>query len=130
MGRKAKVPYETKVKACEDYLNGICSVRQLSQSLKIDESVIRRWIYKYSANGASSLMTMNYNKTYSKEFKIKVVEEYLKGEISCDALRVKYDISSTSIIFVWIKKYNNHEELRNYDPVNHQKECNSKIQNK
>lgn len=42
MGRKAKVSYKTKIKACEDYLNGIFSINQLSQSLKIHESVIRR----------------------------------------------------------------------------------------
>lgn len=72
MGRKAKVSYETKIKACEDYLNGIFSINQLSQSLKIHKSVIRRWIYKYKENGASSLITANHNKTYSKESNIRI----------------------------------------------------------
>lgn len=116
MGRKAKVSYETKIKACEDYLNGIFSINQLSQSLKIHKSVIRRWTYKYKENGASSLITANHNKTYSKEFKIKIVEEYFKGGVSCDDLCVKYDIHSMSTILSWIKKYNNLEELRDYDP--------------
>ena len=99
MGRKSKVPYETKVKACEDYLNGTYSIRQLSQSLKTAEMVIRRWVYKYKENGASSLITAKHNKTYSKEFKIKIVEEYFKGGVSCDDLCIKYDIRSMSTIY-------------------------------
>ena len=40
MGRKAKFSYEDKLKACEDYLNGIASVSQIVESLGVKESIV------------------------------------------------------------------------------------------
>ena len=116
MGRKPKVSYEEKVKACEDYLNGIYSIRQLSQKYQVHRDIVRGWVNKNNANGAASLITSKHNKSYSKEFKIKVVEEYYEGGISAEDLCNKYSIPAKSTVLSWIKKYNNLEELKDYDP--------------
>lgn len=39
---------------------------------------------------------------YSKEFKAKVVKEYLTGRISYTGLATKYEISATSMIATWV----------------------------
>ena len=43
---------------------------------------------------------------YSKEFKIKVVKEFLKGDVSKVFLRRKYNILGHSTIQKWVIKYN------------------------
>ena len=45
---------------------------------------------------------------YTKEFKLKLVKEYLKGELGCKSLAKKYNIASTPLRG-WIKRYKEHE---------------------
>ena len=42
---------------------------------------------------------------YSYEFKLKVVQAYLKGEGGYEYLTQKYDISHHSLIETWVKAY-------------------------
>ena len=44
--------------------------------------------------------------TYSPDFKVQVVEEYLSSKTSYRALTKKYNIPDTKSIREWIKKYN------------------------
>ena len=44
-------------------------------------------------------------KRYSKEFKIKVVNELLEGSISIKGIAKKYDISSDSVVHRWLNGY-------------------------
>lgn len=50
------------------------------------------------------------NGSYSKEFKMKVVEEYVRGDGSSIDLEIKYDISS-GLLRKWIRMYNANREL-------------------
>jgi transposase-like protein len=47
---------------------------------------------------------------------MKVVKEYLSGNHSYFDLTIKYNIPSDSTIIAWVLKYNNHIELKDYDP--------------
>lgn len=44
---------------------------------------------------------------YTKELKLKLVKEYMKGNISVEVLANKYNISKTPL-YRWIKKYQEH----------------------
>lgn len=55
--------------------------------------------------------------TYSPDFKVQVVEEYLSSKTSYRALTKKYNIPDTKSIREWIKKYN--EFGKNYFYENH-----------
>ena len=114
MGRKTKFSYEDKLKACEDYINGIASVSQIAEKLKANERVVQRWINKYRMNGPESLMPKLKNSSYTKEFKIKAVEDYLSGGGSQEEICNKYQIPSHETLRKWIAKYNGHEELKDY----------------
>ena len=116
MGRKAKFSYEDKIKACEDYLNGIASVSQIAESLGVKESIVFEWINKYRMNGPESLMPKLKNSSYTKEFKIKAVEDYLSGGGSQEEICNKYQITSRSVLHNWIAKYNDLKELEDYIP--------------
>ena len=116
MGRKAKFSYEDKLKACEDYINGIASVSQIAEKLKANERVVQRWINKYRMNGPESLMPKLKNSSYTKEFKIKAVEDYLSGGGSQEEICNKYQITSRSVLRNWIAKYNDLKELEDYIP--------------
>jgi transposase-like protein len=48
---------------------------------------------------------MNYVNHYSEEFKLKVVHEVLRGEISKEGCRKKYGIKGHSTVLKWIRKF-------------------------
>ena len=119
MGRKQKYTVEQKVKACEDYLSNkksaIMIARELSMG-KYGRRKIYEWVYAYKINGSQIFEYKPKNTSYSKEFKEKVVKEYLSGKGSLESLANKYHIPISSTISGWIKKYNNHIELEDYNP--------------
>lgn len=119
MGRKAKYTYEQKLKACTEYLSGKKSTSQIVQELQMGKQgkvKVVLWAKMYRAYGAESLKDKTRNSKYTKEFKQKVVEEYLAGKGSLHELVIKYGIRSDSQIRQWISKYNRNEELKDYDP--------------
>jgi transposase-like protein len=115
MSRKEKVSKEIKIQACEDYIAGKGSFESIAKSIGLDRKTISGWYYRYKKHGAVVFEPTKRNKSYSKEFKMSVVREYLDGKYSSVGLSAKYNISD-SIIKNWINKYYNGIELKDYDP--------------
>lgn len=110
---------EQKIQACLEYLTNQKSAHELARELNLGKqgrNTIRVWAAKYSAHGNEAFDYTGKNATYSKAFKEKVVKEYLAGFGSPSNLCVKYKIRSRSQLMNWIIKYNNHMELKDYDP--------------
>jgi len=84
-------------------------------SIKSKQSV-RDWINAYQQEGVTALLPSNKNKTYTKEFKIMMVEKYIDGEMSLTDLCAKFGIKSHSTLHKWISLYNANRELKDYDP--------------
>ena len=113
---REKYSAQIKIDACERYLSGRSSGRELCQEYGFDSSVLREWAAKYRMHGAEAFWEQNGNKSYTREFKKMVVEEYLTSHISLLQLTAKYNISSTYTVRSWIKKYNSNMELKDYEP--------------
>ena len=117
MGRKAKCSAEEKVTAVEDYLNGIRGISEIMNDLDIkSKQSIYDWIAAYNKQGAVALLTRQGNRTYTSEFKLMMVREYLRGAGSFPELSAKYCIPGHSILQKWVKKYNSDMELKDYNP--------------
>ena len=58
---------------------------------------------------------MRKNNTYTPEFKIKLVKEYLKGGMSYNDLKSKYNIPSATPIKGWVKQYQEFGESSFYE---------------
>lgn len=119
MGRKAKYTKQQKVQACEDYLSGRKTAIQISVELnmgKRGDDRVRNWAKNYRANGHVIFDNKSANNRYSKEFKEMIVKEYLDGHGSSCDLSAKYGILKDDTVLNWVKKYNSHRELRDYDP--------------
>jgi transposase-like protein len=115
MGRKPKYSKEVKIKACQDYESGNISFVGIADEIGTTKEVVRRWYLKYKEHGPSAFETSNYNRSYSKEFKLSVIEEYTSGTHSQADLAAKYNISE-EVIRRWINKWYNGIEIKDYDP--------------
>ncbi|MBQ9037644.1 MAG: transposase [Erysipelotrichaceae bacterium] len=74
------------------------------------------WVRMYKKHGSEIFNDKPHNRSYSKEFKEKVVREYLAGHGSLSDLQIKYGIPSMETIRNWISMYNKHIEMKDYDP--------------
>lgn len=112
MGRKPKVLPEIKVAAAEDYLRGKKSVVKISNELSVNRTTVETWIRIYRSKGALGLLPKIKNNSYSKELKVKAIEEYLTGNGSLRDITMKYGMRSESQLRNWIMKYNGHEKIK------------------
>ena len=116
MGRKCIYSKELKIIMVKRYLSGEGSLYTLAKEMYCDHSVLRRWVKMYEAFGESAFDTSTTNASYTKEFKEKVVLDYLNEGGSYINLAIKYGLSSPSSIKRWVKDYNSHIELKDYIP--------------
>ena len=116
MGRKSKFSKEQKIEICKRYLDGSESISILAEEINAGKTTIERWIKIFKAYGESAFDEKPANESYTKEFKCKVVEEYLAGESSLIEIALKYNIPSDSTVLAWVKLYNDHIELKDYIP--------------
>jgi transposase len=104
---------EDKIKIIKALDNGSHTLAELEFIYKVSDMSIYDWIYKYEKYGVEGLKESSTWKKYSKELKMAAVQDYLSGEYSLQEVARKYEISSTSSLGQWIKKYNSHRELKN-----------------
>lgn len=119
MSRKVKYTKEVKLKASKDYLSGKMSAKKIARSLSMSkrgDEIVRYWARQYEVNGAEVFDDKPKNKSYSKKFKEKVAKEYQDGKGSFKYLAAKFGIPSNYTVLSWVKKYNGHIELKDYDP--------------
>lgn len=80
MSRKFRFTPDEKEKAVVDYIEGNKSRGQICEELCISTRTIQDWAAIYNKYGIIGFTRKTKNNSYSKEFKTKVVEEYIKGE--------------------------------------------------
>ena len=98
MPRKSKYSIEQRVQACKDYRSGTRSLKEICISL----------------GTIMAFQEQSGNKSYTKEFKLRVVEEYIARLGSLQDLIIKYDISSSHQLREWISLYNANRKLKDY----------------
>ena len=118
MGRKLKYSKELKLEIIKRYLNGVsASILANEYGMpKHGPHRIREWTHRYKSLGEEGFDHSNVNKSYSKEFKLKVINEYLAGKNSFEGLANTYNILGESIVRKWVLAYNNGEDIKDYDP--------------
>jgi len=118
MSRKPKYSHGEKIRACEDYFSGKRSASQIATDFGLKELTggIKTWFQLYKIQGSDALLPKSKNPSYSSEFKIKAVEEYIDGNGSLREISARYCISGESTLYKWFLKYNSDMKLSDYDP--------------
>ena len=82
------------------------SVTGLSNQWGVSTSQIRKWIDQYNSLGLAGLLRRS-NQKYTKEFKLTVVQSYLKKELSLRDCCLHFQIPSIGIVSSWVRTYEN-----------------------
>ncbi|WP_051542072.1 helix-turn-helix domain-containing protein [Clostridium lundense] len=112
MGRKAKISFEEKYKAIEDYLSHKKSVSELPRKYQVALTSVRGLIHNYQSMGIDGLITVSSNSSYSEELKLSAIQNYLSSKGSQEAICKKYAIRPRVILRNWILKYNSHQKIK------------------
>ena len=96
-----------KVRIVERYLKGEISQGRAAKEVGVRKATIARWIGLYKSEGPKALLPQKKNRNYSKELKLKAINEYLSDEGSQESICGKYHIRSSHLLRKWIKVYNN-----------------------
>ena len=113
---KPKYSSDLKLQIVKAYLNEGGSHRSLAAEWGVGHKSVERWVQKYCAQGELAFIDNANNASYSSEFKIRCVEVVLTGKGTLDDITAKYNISSDSVLWNWIKCYTANKELKDYDP--------------
>lgn len=84
--------------------------------LKLSSRRFRTYLRKYQLHGIDGISYQKNNRTYTKEFKDKVVSEHLETHYPPDYLAHKYNIPSENTVYNWIKRYTEGKENKTYSP--------------
>lgn len=100
------------------YLEEGKNFRELSKDygLLLAQSNFNQKVLRYQEHGLPGIQTRSINNHYSKEFKEKIIQEYLEGGLAVRPLARKYNIPSHKTVRNWIIKYTRGEEMRSYSP--------------
>ncbi len=115
MSREIRFIPEIKESVVLEYIEGNKSVIQICNELHISSSTFRNWAAIYNKHGIIGFSRKTKNNSYTKEYKIQIIQEYLNGNGSSNELGIKYDISP-GLLRNWIRMYNANRELKDYIP--------------
>ena len=118
MGRKIKYSKGLKLEIVKRYLKGE-SASSLANEYGMPKSMaenIIHWARRFETMGECGFDYSKTNNSYSKDLKVKIINEYLSGVDSLGGLANKYKISTPEIVRRWIIKYNKGIEIKDYDP--------------
>ena len=99
----AKYNTEFKMKVVKEYLEGNIGYNKLAKKYSIpNKCVIQRWVSSFKTQGYDGIKVSRRNNNYSLDFKLNVVNLYLKGEMSYQSLADELNINNPSIITRWV----------------------------
>jgi transposase len=115
MGRKEKFSASDKLNAVEDYLSGKRCTSQICCDMGINKTSLYSWLSKYQMFGQEGLTAVVKNKYYPDTLKLTAIRDYLDGRASQYEICRQYQISSPSVLRLWIKEYNGHETSKSHN---------------
>ena len=113
---KSERGIQWRIDIIQKYLSGEGSYAVLAEEHGIGQTTLCDWVHRYLEHGEACFSIKKGNKSYSRAFKTRCVEEVLSGAETVNSIVVKYNISSRSVLNGWIMKYNANMELKDYEP--------------
>ena len=101
----AKYSFEFKMRVVKEYLDGQGGYRDLSKKYGIHHRLVERWVANYRQYGEKGLVRSRQQKSYAFEFKLNVVELYLRSELSYQEIALQVGMTNPTLIARWVKDY-------------------------
>lgn len=97
---------ELKIKIVNEYLTGDDGFNLLEGKYNIERSLIRTWVEQFKDKGVQGLTAGMTKSTYSRSFKLTVLQHRLEHQLSYRETAKIFSIPNFSLIAQWQSKYN------------------------
>lgn len=104
MERKEKYDLAFKLNCVKLVDEKSYSTSTVSQKYGINQSQLDRWLQNYRRLGLNGLISAQ-NRSYTTEFKLKVIQEIKRESLSLRDAKFKFKIPNESVIVQWQKKF-------------------------
>lgn len=95
----AKYSYKLKLKIVLEYIDGKGGFKYLANKYNIkSKTQVIQWVNNYKALGKEGLLRKRQNLNYPLEFKLDMINCYLRTEISYNDLALNNGISNSNLI--------------------------------
>lgn len=84
--------------------------KEIMEAHDVSWDTLQVWKVKFDTGGIDALKESRTWRHYTKEQKLAAVRDYLDGLSKMETLS-KHDISSSSVLYRWIRQYTGHSEL-------------------
>ncbi|UJF15159.1 helix-turn-helix domain-containing protein [Jeotgalibaca sp. MA1X17-3] len=84
--------------------------------LKLSNTTFMNYVHRYQDHGMEGIRYQKNYRSYSKEFKQKIVAEYLQTGYGFSYLAIKYNIPSKITVNKWVNRYTEGKENETYSP--------------
>lgn len=101
---KSSYEFAFKLRLVEESLVGNKSVKSISKSYNLSDSMLRKWIDQYNHYGLEGLKP-KLKKQYSNEYKLGAVKDFHDNKLTLRECCLKYHISGFSTLAGWLSKY-------------------------
>ena len=113
MTRKAKYSAEEKISILNELTYS--STKEVTRKYAINKSTISTWRLLYKYQGIDGLRSDHHNRSYSREFKLSLVQQYQESTDSLEVFAIKNGLKSITQLSKWIIQYNE-SKLKAYTP--------------
>lgn len=97
-------PAEFKRRFADRYEEG-ASITVLQHEFGLSKSTVKLWRERIDQGGVEAIDRPRKNRRYSQEFKLKVVNAFLRGEGDYRSLAIEYEVRNSTQIRDWVKRY-------------------------
>lgn len=108
---KSTFTVEEKYRILQAYREGYSSIKEITDPYGITKQTVYDWQRKYEHLGLEGLQPSKNWKRYTKEEKLQAIHDYLSGGYSLSEVTLRYNISSSSVLRKWLKKYNGQKDV-------------------
>jgi transposase len=112
VSRRTRYTAEEKYEIIKAYEGGMWSIFEITSMYKISQYALNQWRYNFEKYGLEGLRESKTWKKYSKELKEAALRDYLSGKLLPLEVVRKYEISDKSVFLKWVRKYNDHREIK------------------
>lgn len=106
MERKVKYDYTFKLECVKLVINEHYSCESVGNKKGVSKSNVEKWVRFYNHYGENALVPRK-NRSYSSDFKFKVLQYIQKESLSLRDCCVKFDIPDAAIILKWKRDFIN-----------------------
>ena len=104
MDRNSKYSTEEKLSILNELSHS--SVKEVARKYSVNDSTISHWQLLYKYQGIDGLRSTHHNRSYSKEFKLALVQQYQESTDSLEVFAIKHGLKSKRQLSNWIIQYN------------------------